>query len=59
MFVVKNLSEFNLIKNKNEKIYIEDFALYLQLKKKTNVRYFYSSLGKIQNNFKEDFFSMV
>ena len=56
MFVVKNLSEFNLIKNKNEKIYIEDFALYLQLKK-TNVRYFYSSLGKIQNNFKEDFFS--
>ena len=57
MFVVKNLSEFNLIKNKNEKIYIEDFALYLQLKKKTNVRYFYSSLAKIQNNFKEDFFS--
>ena len=56
MFVVKNLSEFNLIKNKNEKIYIEDFALYLQLKKKTNVRYFYSSLAKIQNNFKEDFF---
>ena len=40
MFVVKNLSEFNLIKNKNEKIYIEDFALYLQLKKKTKCKIF-------------------
>ena len=57
MFVVKNLREYNLIKKNKKKIYIENFILYLQLKNKNKVKYFYSSLDKIKNNFQLDFFS--
>ena len=56
MFVVKNLVEFNSI-GKNKKIYSENFNLYLPCKKKSNIKYFYNPLVKINNNFKEDFFS--
>ena len=48
MFVVKNLREYNLIKKNKKKIYIENFILYLQLKNKNKVKYFYSSLDKIK-----------
>ena len=34
MFVVKNLIEYDLVKKNKNKIYIENFILYLQLKKK-------------------------
>ena len=50
----KEFMKYNLIKNK--KIYIENFILYLQLKNKNKVKYFYSSLDKIKNNFQLDFF---
>lgn len=56
MFVVKNLIEYDLVKKNKNKIYIENFILYLQLKKKTNVEYFYSPLSKIKNSFEQDFF---